>query len=123
MASAELIDELDALALGDSKMLYELLRQNYFMGRHIKHSGWGNDWLPRLYNRQAHSYNEAMVHENIIPLPDARMQRLQSPIRHMAVERIGQFLVKMDRYTELRMEEGSKGYGPFHVAAKSQVGL
>ena len=118
--SAELIDELDALTLGDSKILYELLRQNYFMGRHVKHSGWGNDWLPRLYNRQAHSYNEAMVHENVIPLPDAPVQRLQNPIRHSAVERIGQFLVKIDRYTELRMEEGSKGYGPFMSLLKAK---
>jgi glycosyltransferase involved in cell wall biosynthesis len=118
--SAELIDELDALTLGDSKILYELLRQNYFMGRHVKHSGWGNDWLPRLYNRQAHSYNEAMVHENVISLPDAPVQRLQNPIRHSAVERIGQFLVKIDRYTELRMEEGSKGYGPFMSLLKAK---
>ena len=120
MASAELIDELDGLALGDSKMLYELLRKNYFMGRHVKHSGWGYDWLPRLYNRQAHSYNDAMVHENIIPLPDARVQRLQNPIRHRAVERISQLLVKMDRYTELRMEEGAKGYGPFMSLLKAK---
>ncbi|MDG1462933.1 MAG: glycosyltransferase family 2 protein [Gammaproteobacteria bacterium] len=110
--SSELIDELAALDLGDPKNLYKILRQNFFMGEHVKHSGWGNDWLPRLYNRKSHSYNEALVHENIIPLHDANIQKLRGPLRHRAVSEISQFLVKIDRYTELRMQEGSKGYGP-----------
>jgi len=112
-ASKELLDEMASMALDDPQALYEIDRHNYFMGKHIKHAGWGNDWLPRLYNRTVHSYNEAMVHENVIPQPGAKVQRLKSPIRHRAVEEISQFLVKIDRYTELRVQEGSKGYGPF----------
>jgi len=116
----ELVEELRSKDLGGSEHLYEVLRQNYFMGKHIKHSGWGNDWLPRLYNRTVHGYNEAMVHENVIPQPGANIQRLQSPIKHRAVEEISQFLVKIDRYTELRVQEGSKGHGPFTSILKAK---
>ena len=111
-ASAELLDELAAMELGDAQNLYAVLRQNFMLGKHVKHSGWGNDWLPRLYNRSAHGYNDAMVHENIIPQPGAQLQRLKNPIRHRAVDDLSQFLVKIDRYTELRVQEGAKGYGP-----------
>ncbi len=120
VASAELIDELAGMDLGAASNLYLILRQNYFMGRHVRHSGWGNDWLPRLYNRQAHGYNEAMVHENVIPAPNAKLQKLQGPLRHRAVSEISQFLVKIDRYTELRMHEGAKGYGPIMSLLKAK---
>jgi glycosyltransferase involved in cell wall biosynthesis len=118
--SAELMDELASLEPGDSRNLYEVLRQNFMLGKHVKHSGWGNDWLPRFYNRTMHSYNEAMVHENVIPRPDAKLQRLNHPIRHRAVDDISQFLVKIDRYTELRVQEGSKGYGPLVSVLKAK---
>jgi len=119
VASDELIDEIASLSLDDPKELYEVDRHNYFMGEHVKHSGWGNDWLPRLYNRQCHGYNEAVVHENVIPAPDAKVIRLRGPLKHRAVDQISQFLVKIDRYTELRMEEGAKGYGPFMSLLKA----
>ena len=112
MASEELINEIAGLSLDDPHALYEVDRHNYFMGEHVKHSGWGNDWLLRLYNRSCHGYNEAVVHENVIPAADARVIRLRGPLRHQAVDRISQFLVKMDAYTELRVEEGAKGCGP-----------
>jgi len=118
--SVELLDELATLDLGDALNLYEVLRQNFMLGKHVKHSGWGNDWLPRLYNRSMHGYNNALVHENVIPQPGAKQQRLIHPIRHRAVDEISQFLVKIDRYTELRVQEGAKGYGPLTSVLKAQ---
>ncbi len=118
--SSELMDELAELELGDSKNLYQILRQNFFMGEHVKHSGWGNDWLPRLYNRKSHGYNQAIVHENVLPLPDAKIQKLKGTLQHRAVSEISQFLVKIDRYTELRMQEGSKGHGPLVSLLKAK---
>jgi len=101
-ASEELIAELDALDLSDPARLYELDRHNYFMGRRVRRAGWGNDWLPRFYHRDRHAYNQASVHERIEPQVGTRVVRLRSPLYHRAVERLGAFLQKADRYSEIR---------------------
>jgi glycosyltransferase involved in cell wall biosynthesis len=102
--SPELLEEIDALALDDPHVLYEVLRQNFFLGRHVRHSGWGADWLPRLYHRAAHGYDDVEVHERVRPRSDSVRQRLRGTLRHEAVLDVGQFLRKVDRYSTLRAE-------------------
>ncbi len=101
-ASEALIDELDALDLSRPERLYEVDRHNYFMGRRVRHAGWGDDWLPRFYHRAHHAYNDASVHERIEPRVGSTVVRLRSPLDHRAVERLGSFLQKADRYSEIR---------------------
>jgi len=119
LASAELVDEIAALSLDDPKEIFEVDRHNYFLGKHIKHAGWGNDWLPRFYNRHVHSYNEALVHENVIPVADAVVRRFSGSLQHNAILEISQLLTKMNRYTDLRAQEGFKGYGPLGATLKA----
>jgi len=115
----ELMSSIAAADLSDPNGLFEVHRHNYLMGRRVRHSGWGNDWLPRLYNRRVHGYNEAMVHENVIAAPGARVQRLQGPLLHEAYTDLGQFLVKINRYSELRMTSGVKSRPPLVIFLKS----
>lgn len=103
-AGPGLVDELAELALDDPRALYLIERHNYFMGRRVRHGGWGNNWLPRLYHREYHAYNDAAVHERVVPRADARRVRLSSPLLHRAVEDLGDFLRKTDRYSSLRAE-------------------
>jgi glycosyltransferase involved in cell wall biosynthesis len=119
IASPELVDSIAGLDLSDDKQLSEVHRQNYLMGKYVRHGGWENDWLPRLYNHQVHGYNDAMVHENVIPEPDARVTRIKGPLRHEAVTDLSQFLVKIERYTEYRKLAGAKGYGPVVTSLKT----
>src|SRR6056297_3321304 len=74
-ASGALIDELDSLDLSDEARLYEVDR---------------------------HAYNQASVHERIEPGAGSTVVRLHSPLYHRAVERLGAFLQKADRYSEIR---------------------
>lgn len=98
----ELVTELAGMALDDERFLGEILRRNFMLGKEVRHSGWGGDWLPRLYHRQVHRYNDANVHERILPTDDSEVRRLHGPMNHDAVRELGSFLIKIDRYTAIR---------------------
>jgi glycosyltransferase involved in cell wall biosynthesis len=114
-ASEALVDELDALDLSNPDRLYEVDRHNYFMGKRVRHAGWGDDWLPRLYHRERHAYNQASVHERIEPGSGSTVIRLRSPLYHRAVERLGAFLQKADRYSELRAARSDSAKPPLLI--------
>lgn len=90
-----------------SNALGEVLRENWMMGRAVHYSGWGNDWLIRLFNRRGHNFNDAMVHEGITVSNVSRIERLSGTIEHMAVTDLSQFLEKINRYSSIRAESGS----------------
>jgi len=100
--TSELMKNILSLDLSDPHVVYTIHRYNYFMGKHVRFSGWGKDWLPRLYHRNTTGFTEAMVHENILVPKESREIRLQGELRHDAVREIGDFLVKINRYSELR---------------------
>jgi glycosyltransferase involved in cell wall biosynthesis len=113
IVSAALAESLGTVRLDDPACLYFVERHNYFMGRRVRHSGWGRDWLPRLYHRARHKHDDALVHEKVLPGPGSRRERLAGPLRHLAVRELGQFLRKVDRYSDLRSREDRRVHGPF----------
>ena len=96
-----------------------VLRQNFFMGKYISHGGWGNDWLLRLFNRTIHQFNDAQVHEKVPVTSRSVIEKLPCPIEHNAVQYIGQFLLKVDRYTEIRSRESNKTFNPCLIVLRS----
>jgi glycosyltransferase involved in cell wall biosynthesis len=108
VATPALVDEILGLSLDDPAALYVVNRHNYLMGRHVRHAGWGNDWLARLFHRGVHNFNEAPVHENIEPAPGATCVRLSSPLQHAAVRDLGDFLRKTDRYSGIRARHATR---------------
>ena len=98
----ELVTELAGMTLDDERLLGEILRRNFMLGKEVRHSGWGADWLPRLYHRQVHRYNDANVHERVLPIDGSEVRRLHGAMNHDAVRELGSFLVKIDRYTAIR---------------------
>ncbi|MEM9172914.1 MAG: glycosyltransferase family 2 protein [Pseudomonadota bacterium] len=80
---------------------YEVLRQNYCLGKHIRRGGWGNDQLLRLFHRSAAAFNDKAVHEKVVPNSASRVAVLPGALRHDAVTEVDQFLHKISRYSEL----------------------
>lgn len=103
--SAELAEELDRLDLSDAQVAYEVLRNNKFMGKHVRFGGWGGDWLIRAFNRKHCQFNDAPVHEQVEVPAGVRTQRLNNPLWHEAVTELNQFLSKIARYSELRRRD------------------
>ncbi len=102
VVSEQLSAAIFAADLRDERTVYAVQRVNYFMGREVRHSGWDDDWLLRLFNRTATGYDDARVHEKIRTVPQGAVRRLAGELHHQAVDEIGDFLVKVNRYSELR---------------------
>lgn len=117
--SAELADSLRRTDLSQPTVVYAVWRQNYMLGQLVRHSGWGNDWLPRLYHRGTASFSNVQVHENLAWGQGVKIARLQGPLRHDAVRQLGDMLVKVNRYSELRRELPQKAMHPGLILLRS----
>src|SRR5579871_323251 len=60
-----LLAAMEALRLDDPQVAYSVERQNYLLGKRVKHAGWGSQWLTRLYHRRSHAFTEVAVHEKV----------------------------------------------------------
>lgn len=119
IVSEALVTSLAQADLEDPARIYFVDRHNYFMGKRVRHSGWGVDWLPRVYHRERHRYTDALVHENIALGSGSRPARLEGALEHLAVREIGQFLVKVNRYSELRRQAAQPVHSPAVIFCRS----
>jgi glycosyltransferase involved in cell wall biosynthesis len=101
----ELLDEIAQLKLDDAKVVFRIKRDNYFLGKHVKHSGWGNDRLVRIYNRQIHRFTDSAVHEKIELANGTITKPLIHSFKHNAVQDINQFLYKVIKYSDLAAKD------------------
>jgi len=96
-----LFQEINALSLENNHTVYSLKRDNYFLGEQVKHSGWGNDRLIRLYHKGVHRFNANMVHEYVELHHNSLIIPLKSPFKHLAITDINQFLTKVSHYSDI----------------------
>lgn len=100
----ELADEILSLDL-DTKSVYKMIRHNYFNGKWIKGcAGWHPDWIVRLYNRKSTTFTNDEVHEKIIS-DSLKTVSLKHPMRHVPYQQIGDFLSKMQSYSDLFVKQ------------------
>ncbi len=116
---APLIEALANWSPDDQTRVGQILRENHFMGRAVHHGGWGNDQLVRLFHRDAHRFNDAQVHEKVAVSTQTQLVPLPGRVLHAAVRHVGQFLQKIDRYTEIRRESSDKTYPTPIIVIKS----
>jgi len=97
--------EIKALSLQKENEVFLLKRDNYFLGRHVQHSGWGDDRLIRIYNKNTHQFHDKMVHESVAVTPTTLQTQLKHSFRHNAVQDINQFLQKVMKYSDLAAKD------------------
>ena len=114
-----LIGELEEWTPSCDLAVYELKRDNYCMGECVNYAGWGNDFLVRLYNRKFHKFREVRVHETIELNSKSVMRRLNYSIIHHAVEDLGDFLIKVNRYSSLKNDGQVKILPPSIILLRS----
>jgi glycosyltransferase involved in cell wall biosynthesis len=107
------------LALDKPEQTYAVERQNYLLGKRIRHGGWGSQWLTRLYNRRTHRFTEVAVHEKVELRYAEQAVQLTGSLRHTAMRDAGDFLVKMHRYTMLKAGESRRSYPPGIILSKT----
>lgn len=83
---------------GPSADGYWVRRDNYFLGKHIRHCGWGNDTVIRLFRRDVSRYQDRQVHAEIdLPGP---LPTLRHPLEHYTFRSFAQYWRKLDRYSD-----------------------
>ncbi len=117
--SPELAESLGRINFSDPSIVYAVWRHNYMLGRRVKHSGWGQDWIPRLYHREMARLSDAMVHENLTWEAGVTVQRLHGPLRHDAVRQLGDMLIKVNRYSEIRRQSRAVALHPGLIVLRS----
>ena len=83
---------------------YWIHRDNYFMGRQIRHSGWGNDRVVRFFHRDRSRYNDRQVHEEIVT-EGLRMGELRGRLIHHTFKNLDHFLDKNRRYARWKARD------------------
>lgn len=110
MISDQLFHEISKLPLNNDHFLYSLKRDNYFLGKKIRFSGWGNDRLIRLYHKGIHHFNANMVHEHIELNSQSVVAPLKAPFKHLAITDINQFLSKVGHYSDIASKDKKTCY-------------
>ncbi len=78
---------------------FSLPRISLFLGKPMRHGGWGRDHVPRLFRREKARFSEDQVHERL--LADGPIAPLKNPLLHDTTPTLGHYLTKMDRYSTL----------------------
>lgn len=73
-------------------------RKNYFMGQHIRYTGWGRDKVIRLFRRDTCRYNDKQVHEEIETR--GKSDYLKHPLVHYTFKNIDHYFAKTQRYAK-----------------------
>lgn len=113
--SKALLEELRAIRLDDPSVAYAVERHNLFLGKDIRHGGYGEDWLVRLFNRRRCRFNDSAVHEKVVVPADCTTTRLRGVLWHQSCTDLDQMLAKIRRYSELNRHTGATPRGPFHI--------
>ena len=78
-------------------------RENYFIGKWIRHSGWWPDNTLRLFKKEVSYVEQREVHEKVIV--NGSIGYMSSPIKHYSYRTISDFIQRMDKYSTLSAEE------------------
>jgi glycosyltransferase involved in cell wall biosynthesis len=98
------------LQSGPDKDGYWIYRNNYLLGKPIRHAGWGRDSVLRLFRRSVARYDNKRVHAEI---QLKKTGVLRARIDHFSIASISGWIEKIDRYSSWKAqdksEKGSRG--------------
>ena len=101
--SSALADEIqDLLQRVPDKEGYWIYRRNYLMGKHVRHSGWGNDKVLRLFHRDLGRYSNKRVHAEV---ELENTGALTGRIDHHSISNMTEWVSKIDRYSSWKAED------------------
>lgn len=93
--SADLAREITAVIAAPAHEAYAARRRNVYLGRPIRHGGWGSDWVVRVFKKDRR-FVERRVHEHLERRGD--VGRLPGAIEHVPYRDLSHHLQKLDRY-------------------------
>ncbi len=110
----ERLDAAAVWAIGDMSELlarcseqethYRLRRVGVFLGQRIRWCGWGGEWLVRLFQRRAASFDSAIVHERV-HVRGPGLEQIRGVIEHHSYRTWEDCTTKLVRYAEANAEK------------------
>ncbi|MEC9491597.1 glycosyltransferase family 2 protein [Flexistipes sp.] len=100
---SKLIDEINDLKKSGFKHdAYSIGRRNFLFNKEIKHGGWGNDFVIRLFDR-----NKAFPTDNNFSVvkTEGNVKRLKNKIIHYPCDSIDKYFAKMHSYARISAKE------------------
>ncbi len=82
---------------------YWIYRDNYFMGRRIRFSGWQRNRVLRLFRRDLGRFNDAGDHSRLV-IATGNVGRLHHRLLHFTYTSYDQYFRKFHRYTKLQAQ-------------------
>ncbi|MBI5602161.1 MAG: glycosyltransferase family 2 protein [Deltaproteobacteria bacterium] len=109
--TTELKEEIvSAIQKGSLYTGFKIPRKNFFCGQWIRHGGWYPNYQLRLYQKEAGSFAQREVHEQVVV--KGKVGTLKAPLEHYTYDSISDYLKRMDRYSDLSarqyLQEGKK---------------
>ena len=107
----------------DKKTVYSILRDNHYKQKLINSSGWGNDWVKRLYNKKNVCFNLNLVHESLDNASSCKVKKLKNTFLHYTYDSPSELIQKMDYYSELWAQDhlGLKKSSPLIAVLKALI--
>ena len=101
----------------DTNTLYLLNFKAFYKERQIKHCGWNNQKIRRLFHRRATRFTRDHVHENLIDAGMTIQEVTGGSVCHYSYHSISDFIIKVDRYSTLFAEHnaGKKSSSPLRA--------
>jgi glycosyltransferase involved in cell wall biosynthesis len=104
----------------ESKLIGEVQRKNFFMGKEITTAGWGRDMIIRLFNRKEFCFSDLKVHEKVEIDSSAKKVLLNGSLIHLAINDLSETLEKANLYSELYAKENNTLYPIFIILFKAK---
>ena len=100
IVNRELIEEIKHLDLSKTNRIYQIKRENYFLGYKTQ----SKDIITRLYHKKYTQLDKNTVHEKVIIPMDSEVIVLETSFKHLNIIHINQTLTKIIKYTDLGAE-------------------
>jgi glycosyltransferase involved in cell wall biosynthesis len=86
-----------------NRTAFRVPRRNFFLGKEIRHGGWGSDKPIRLFKRELR-YNASLVHEHVDVTAGA-IGEVSNKLLHYTYNSLNQYFEKFDRYSRWWAEQ------------------
>ncbi len=93
----------ERVKLPGHNVAFRVPRRNYFLGKEIRHGGWGSDKPVRLFRREIR-YNANLVHEHVI-VTKGGIGEVRNALLHYTYTSLDQYFEKFDRYSRWWAEQ------------------
>tara|TARA_R110001583_G_scaffold9945_5_gene46336 strand:+ start:13915 stop:14685 length:771 start_codon:yes stop_codon:yes gene_type:complete len=111
VVSPELQSAIQQKIATSNNTVFKIQRKTWVFGRFLAHSGWV-DKIIRVYPNNLAKYDDALVHEKIITVPDVKIAQLEGDLFHYSYSDIENYLVKSASYgkawADQRQKRGKK---------------